>query len=187
MTHNLLLWQIWVLATFLSTQRSPKANIVYMTGQSHYRVVTAWLSILHNGWGMHLHPVVAVSFYFHGVHGRIKTTFPSISQVNGQGLRYPSGQSDRSKCSAVISLAASLSSCLFYYLWASSRQNAGPEFRASNWPSDRNNKSFMPMIVIPFAHCPRCVETLLCLRRFGSSRSDGTRRSEVRPCMLFVY
>lgn len=44
-----------------------------------------WFSILHNGWGMHLHPVAAVSFYFHGVQGGDETTFLSISQVDGRG------------------------------------------------------------------------------------------------------
>ena len=54
-----------------------------------------------------------------------KTTFLSISQVNGRGLPYSSEQSDGSKCSAVISSTASLSSYLFYYMRVSSVQNAG--------------------------------------------------------------
>lgn len=54
-----------------------------------------------------------------------KTIFLSISQVNGRGLPYSSQQSDGSKCSAVISSTASLSSYLFYYMRASLVQNSG--------------------------------------------------------------
>lgn len=90
------------------------------------------VSILHNGWACIYIRRRLYAFILTVFRTGSKTTFLSISQVNGHGLRYPSGQSDGSKCSAVIFSTTSLSSYLFCYTRASSVQNAGSHFLLLN-------------------------------------------------------
>ncbi len=125
----------------LHLRRSPSTRKVGRTMEKAWAGSASYT----NGWGMHLHPVAAVSFYSHGVHGRNETTFSSISQAFGRRRECQSGQSDGFTCSAVISSPASLSTFLFLYLWASVLKmlvlfsSTEPRFHASTWRSDRNN------------------------------------------------
>lgn len=102
-------------------------------------------SILYHGWVMHLQPVAAVCFYFHGVHGWTKMSSPSISRIEAEcSCVGEKAVMDRSFLAVTffdcefVSLPVILlsgvdtSKCGFHTL-------VEPRFHASSWRSDRNN------------------------------------------------